>query len=114
MPYVSVEEWQLLSCLEVEPHLLDPDVPWIYNDAHYCVRQGDVTLNFSLAPSYRDVRIILERGEQRLYELNSLGVIDVTYHRDDDGERIKIIIAENNVIELRVKPQILLQHRVGC
>ena len=108
MTRVSIEEWQVLSCLEVEPELLDPDEPWVVNDAAYRVTQGDVTLSFSIAPSYRDVRIILMRGEDRLYELNARSVHDVAYRRESDVEQIEIVLEDQSRISLRTKPHILL------
>jgi hypothetical protein len=35
MDGITAREWELLGCFGVEPQLLDPDVPWCYNDAVY-------------------------------------------------------------------------------
>ena len=112
MTSVSIQEWQVLSCLEVEPELLDPAEPWVVNDAVYRVTQGDLTLSFSIAPSYRDVRIILRRGEEHLYELNASDVSDVVYRRESDLEQIEVILTDRDRICLRIKPQICLEQSV--
>jgi hypothetical protein len=112
MPTISAEEWQLLSFFEVEPELTDIDVPWCYNDALYQVQQGDLTLSVAIAPSYRDVRLILKNRGKRVYELNAMGVRDVRYCKEDTVETLKIDISVRESLTLRLKPSIELTHRI--
>jgi len=37
MKSITAQDWELLSFFEIEPELLDPDAPWVYNDALYNV-----------------------------------------------------------------------------
>jgi hypothetical protein len=62
---ISVTELDLLAFFETEPQLLDPEDPWAYNDAAYHVQQGDLSLSFSIAPAYFDVRILSSEVRRR-------------------------------------------------
>jgi hypothetical protein len=112
MPVVTVEEWQLLSFFEVEPTLRDSDVPWCYNDALYCVVQGDISMSFAIAPAYHDVRLILRHKDEVVYELTTTGVRDVKYHRNNGCEQLTIEIDELDAVELHLKPRIEIRHCV--
>ncbi len=112
MQIISAEEWQHLSFFEVEPELSNADVPWCYNDALYRIQQGHLTLTIAIAPSYRDVRIILSNQGTRLYELNALGVKDVRYTREGAVEMLEIDISVRESLALRLKPHIELLHHV--
>jgi hypothetical protein len=112
MSVIRAEEIELLSFFEVEPRRLDKDVPWPYNDFLYEVQRGDLSLSFSVAPAYKDVRIILKKDETQLYELNAVGVEDVIYHNDKGREAVEIVINETDRLWLRVKPEIKLTHEI--
>src|ERR1051325_9995490 len=77
MAGITATELQMLECFGVEPRLLDPSDPWCYNDAAYLVEVEGLSISFAVQPAYRDVRIIVRRGEQRVYELNAVDVVDV-------------------------------------
>src|SRR5437762_14260111 len=79
MTPISAEEWEVLSFFEVQPKLADKDIAWPYNDFLYEIERGDLSLSCAIAPAYRDVRLILKRGSEKLYELNATGVDDVKY-----------------------------------
>jgi hypothetical protein len=38
------DEWKLLDLFEVEPRLLDPDVPWAYNEMTFETVRGSARL----------------------------------------------------------------------
>ena len=69
MSSITAKEWELLSFFEVEPVLLDPDVPWCYNDAVYSVQFDGLSASFAVSPASRDVRLVAHRGEQQLRRL---------------------------------------------
>jgi len=107
---MSATELDLLTFFEAEPELLDPNDPWSYNDAAYHVQQGDLTLSFAVAPAYFDVRIILKRADATLYELNAMGVEDVTYGAHGGRETLKVSLSPENWVILTLKPGISLMH----
>src|SRR5687768_1931196 len=102
----SIEEWQVLSCLEVEPDLYDPHEPWLCNHASYTVKQGELTLLFTLSPFCRDVRLALLHQERCLYEMSASDVADVVYRRESDVESIDIALDARNLVSVRSKPHI--------
>jgi hypothetical protein len=104
MSSISATELELLSLFEVVPKLRDPEEPWEYNDALYEMKQGELSLSFSVAPSYKDVRLILKRGNATLYEFNATGVEDVKYQNDSGRESLEIVINEQDRLLLKVKP----------
>lgn len=110
MSSASVSELELLSFFEVVPKLLDPENVWDYNDALYEVNQGELELSFSLAPSYKDVRLILKRGNDTLYELNAVGVEDIKYHNDSGRESLEVVFNSRDRFLLRLKPTIAFLH----
>ena len=110
MPNVSVKEWELLSFFEVEPELSEPGEGWDVNDAAYTVVRGELSLSFAIAPCHRDVRVILSHRGQRVYELNTMSVVDVQYRQEQEVETLEIILTARDTITLRVKPRIELEH----
>jgi hypothetical protein len=112
MADIHVEEWQLLSFFEASPDLRDADVPWCYNDALYCVKQGDVELSFAIDPAYRDVRIALSHRGETLYELNAMRVDDVRYRNENQVETLEVVLNDRASLVLRVRPRIELVQRL--
>ena len=112
MDIISAEEWQLLSFFEVEPTPTDKDVAWPYNEYLYEIVRSEFELSFSIAPAYRDVRIILTHKGAKLYELNSMGVKDVRYRNEGNVESLEIVLSPTESIWLVVKPVISINHEI--
>ncbi len=110
IPSISAEELDLLTFFECEPKKLDADVPWIYNDLLYECKQEDLSLSFAVAPSYKDVRLILKHREAVLYELNAVGVDDVKYHNDSGRETLEIVINDQDRFWLHLRPSLYISH----
>ena len=107
---ILAEEWQVLSFFEVEPTVLDEDVPWPYNNYLFEIEKDDVSLSCALEPACQDVRLIVKRGDIRLYELNAVGVKDVRYWEQGAIELLEIVLSEGHVVRLRVKPNFEISH----
>ena len=112
MSDISASELDLLTFFEVEPTLLDKAESWIYNDALYEIRKGEVDLSFAVSPCNKDVRIMLKCGGTVMYELNSMALEDVKYHNDDGNEFLEIVILSTDKLLLKLKPAISLSHIV--
>jgi hypothetical protein len=112
MSDLTATELELLTFFEVIPRLLDKDEAWAYNDAAYEVRRDDQSLSFAVAPAYKDVRVIIKRGEHTLYEMNAMGIEDLKYHDDGGSETLEIVVTSQDRLFLRLKPQISVIHEV--
>lgn len=110
MASISAQEWELLSFFEVEPELSEPSEVWEFNDAHYQIELGGLCLSVAIAPFHRDVRIVLESHDHRVYEFAAQGVKDLQYQNEDKCELLLVVIDDNQRLRLQVKPRILIEH----
>ncbi len=104
MDGITATELQLLACFGVEPRLRDPGVPWCYNDAAYAVEVDGLSVSFAVQPAYRDVRLIVRRGEQRLFEFNSMGVRDVRVIDEPGVDVVEVVLDERSWLRLQIRP----------
>lgn len=113
MSAISADDLDLLTFFECEPKLRDADVPWIYNDALYEFSLGGLSLSCAVAPSYKDVRLILKNGLHILYELNAMNVSDVRCHKDGNREALEIELSDHDRLLVRLKPSISISHEAN-
>jgi hypothetical protein len=104
MSVVSATELQLLACFGVEPCLLDPDTPWCYNDAVYAVELDGYSVSFAIQPSYRDVRLIVTRDDQRVFEFNAVGVADVRVIDEPRTDAVEVLLGDSAWLRLQLRP----------
>ena len=104
MDGITAKELQLLECFGVEPKLLDPKEPWCYNDAAYLVEVDGLSISFAIQPAYRDMRLIVRRGEQRLYELNATSVTDVRVLDEPGRDLLEVALTERSWLRLSLRP----------
>lgn len=88
---ISPEEWEVLGFREVQPKLLDKDIPWPYKNFLQKIERGDLSLSCAIAPAYRAVRLILKRGSKKLYELDAPGRASRHEGRAKSGKSIAIV-----------------------
>jgi hypothetical protein len=110
---LSIEEVELLSFFEVEPTACEPELPWVYNDSVYEVRDARCQLSFAIAPAAKDVRVLLNLDGVLLYELNAVAIEDVRLHKDKGRESLEIIVSRGDSVWLRTKPNISIRHQVA-
>src|SRR5436190_9967813 len=103
---LSIDEVDLLNFFAVEPTPLEPGIPWAYNDSVYETSDGRRHISFAVAPSVKDVRILLKLEDTLAYELNAVGVEDIRYHNDKGRESVEIIVSAVDSIWLRIRPNI--------
>jgi hypothetical protein len=106
MSRITAREWELLGCFGVEPQLLDPDVPWCYNDATYTVEVDGFSVSFAVQPSYLDVRLIVRRDGRRLYELNAVGVADVRVLEEPGRDVVEVRLSEREWLRVQLRPRL--------
>jgi len=101
---VTATELDLLSCFGVEPQLLDAGVPWCYNDAAYLFEADGLSVSFAVAPGYRDVRLVVRRGEQRLFELTAVGAADVRVIDERGVDAVEVVLSAESWVRVRLRP----------
>jgi hypothetical protein len=113
MPGITAQEWELLNCFAVEPKLLDPDELWCCNDAVYLVEVDGLSVSFAIQPAYNDVRLIVQRGEKRLFELNAVGVSDVRIPDEPGHDVVEVRLSENGWLRLQLRPVFEITQKYG-
>ncbi len=111
-PTITATELDLLTFFESEPDRLDPNDPWHLNDSVYCYSDGKLQISFALAPTYKDVRIVLSEGGRKVYELQAMGVRDVAYLSEGRGRNESIVVTLHafDTLTIRLKPNIEIAH----
>ena len=107
---LSVDEYDLLAFFEAMPTPLEHDISWLYNDSAYEVMRGHVHLTFALLPVSRDLRIKLKIGGVLVYELNAGYIQDIKHHVEKGLESLEVILAPNDSLWIRLKPEISVYH----
>lgn len=110
--FVTATELELLTFFEAVPELDDPLGTWCCSDALYRVARDGMELSFALNPADHDVRIILQHGERRLYELNAVRIVDVRYLLDGTRETLEVALTPTDRLLLRLRPRITIDHVV--
>ena len=105
MDGITATELELLACFGVEPRLLEPDVPWCYNDAVHAVEVDGLSVSFAVQPAYRDVRLIVRRAEQRLFELNAVGVTDVRVIDECGVHAVEVRLLTEAWVRVQLRPK---------
>jgi len=109
---ITTAEADVVSFFEIEPKRLDADIPWPYNTFIFEIMRGEISLHFSIAPSYGDLALRLQLGDATIYELSAVGIDDLRYNNDSGRETLEIRLRESESLWLRVKPGITITHGV--
>jgi hypothetical protein len=109
---MTATELELLELFGVEPELkwLEEDLGWMYNDAVYRFSIQDFQLTVALSPATRDIRIIVKRGDQHVYEFQSLGVQDVRVIQTKDTSALEVILDTHSTLRMQVFPSFEVWH----
>ena len=113
MNYIHSEEWEFANFFEIEPTLLENDIPWVYNQANYRRQINDHDLSFSIAPANKEVSIVLKFKDKTIYEFKALGIRDVKIISEKNNEILIVYIGEQESIILRIKPNIAIVQEIN-
>ena len=98
-------ELELLACFGVEPQLREAGVPWLYNDAVYLLDIDGLSVSFAIVPGYLfDVRLIVRRDGQRLFEFNAMCVADVRVIDERGVDAVEIVLSEESWLRITLRP----------
>ncbi len=82
--------------------MLDGDVLCCYNNASYQVEVNGLSVSFTIAPGYRDLRHIVRCREQRLFEFKAVGVLDVRVIDEPGIHAVKLVLTEKPWLRLQL------------
>ncbi len=68
------------------------------------MRQAASGFGFAVQPAYRDVRLIVHRGEQRLFDLNAVGVADVRVIDERGVDAIEVRLSAESWVRMQLRP----------
>jgi hypothetical protein len=94
----------MLACFAVEPQLLDDRLPWFCNVVDYRFDVDGYSVLFSVTPNYPDIRILVRRGERRLFEFNLRAVRDVRIIDESEVDAVEVIIDGQSKLRLQLRP----------
>jgi len=109
---ITAEDYELLGFFEVEPEQREPDESWLHTDSVYTVLKNELELSFCIHPMYRDVKLVLSHKGNPLYQLDTMGVNDVTVVSSSDHEYLDIHLEDEHRILVYLKPQIIVKQHV--
>ncbi len=104
MNWSHESELPLLACFGVEPRLLDPRTPWFYNAAVYEVEVDTVSVSFTIEPACGEVRIVVRRRGQRVFELNAKLVSDVRVIDEPGVDAVEIDMTAGSWLRMQLRP----------
>jgi hypothetical protein len=84
--------------------LREPGELWFYNDAAYATEVDGLSVSFAVQPAYRDVRLIVWRGERRLFELNAVGVADVRVIDEHGVDAVELELTAKSWVRVQLRP----------
>lgn len=99
---ITAEEYELSGFFEVESELLDPQSPWVYNQATYKVIDNQKVMVVSIQPSYKDIKIELFEGGNAVFDLLATGIEDIKI----ENEILRIELNERQAVQIKRKPYI--------
>ena len=106
MDVITATELDLLTCFGVEPQLQDPGVPWQHNTATYAVEVDGWAVSFTIQPAYRELRLDLRRGGQRVLEMTANSFTDLRVVDEPGRDAVEVQLSERGWFLLQVRPTV--------
>lgn len=110
---ITANEEQLEEFFGVKGKPLDINMQWPFNEYLYEVSRDGMELSVSIHPTLKDVRIILAKDENTIFESNRMAIQDITIETDGDAQSLVIHGANNQYLLIRVEPNIQIEDYVG-
>jgi hypothetical protein len=103
--FLSIDEYELVQFFRALPTQMDEGDPWEYNDSVYEASDSQMHLSIAIAPTVKNVRIVVTIGGTCVYEFNAMGGADVGYRTEKGREALEVVVASRHPVWLTVKPQ---------
>jgi hypothetical protein len=106
---VFPDDYELISFFEVEPDVLDADIPWFYNTLTFQKQCADELLYCTFSPAYGDIDLTLSRDQKAKITLNLHNIKSIEILKDSNGEHLKATFHPDTLLKdflLTLKPEI--------
>jgi len=117
-PFVTTpppDDLAFFAFFEVEPILLDPSVPWVYNTATYETVRDGCLVHFRIQPSYSTLRVTLIIEDREISEAEVAEFKDLEIVADNGRETLIARFGDcaASALYLTLKPKVRLSVVVG-
>lgn len=106
---------ELLWLFEVEPEVMDPDVPLPYNTLTYRTERDRDELVCIISPAYRDLEILWRCGDRELVHLSLTTVTGIRVVKEDGRECLVASVEDDAFPPLwvQLKPTVNVRWRMN-
>ena len=91
------EDYELLSFFEVEPVVLDKDIPWHYNILTFRTEKNNEKLTVHISPAYGDFEIYWELDDELRLHWKLYNIEAIMIEKKDDKEYMRIVMKDENI-----------------
>ena len=77
MKMTPPNDLEFLAFFEVEPTMLDPGVPWVYNTLTYLTERDGYVVRFQISPSYSTLKVAVSFGGHEIADVELTAFTDL-------------------------------------
>jgi hypothetical protein len=100
------EDYELIAFFEVEPVILDPGVPWLYNTLTFLTSRDEFEVRLQISPSYGHLTLHLKLAGRDLLGLD-LQHVDAIRLESRNGDDVLFVSCEpRSSFALQLKPHV--------
>lgn len=110
------EDYELIGFFEVEPEVLDKDIPWAYNELTFISNSTNGTLIVKMVSGSEIMHIEWKQDENVVLELELKGVLGLTVGDGKNGYSMNTLVAkfrDSNVKSLFITIRPLITFKWG-
>ncbi len=97
------EEWQLLSLFETEPRILDPGIPWAYNNLTFETTRGSDRILCVIEPAYERLDFTWWHNQSKHLTLERHWVSGLTVVTGEGNDYMVATFRDQHLTELRLQ-----------
>ena len=105
------EPHELVGFFEVEPHVLDPGIPWAYNTlTFHTVRDAD-EVTCVLVPGYEELKLEWKRGTSLLARIHLVDIISMNLKTRGEEEFLIAGFRNSHSLEFKLwlRPNVAIE-----
>ena len=105
------EEWELLAFFESEPVILDPGIPWRYNELRFETRRGGDTFHCVIVGDYGRIKFQWWYRDELRVDLNLNWVRGMTIANGGGRDAMTLSFRDAYLLdlELQLRPHVCIQ-----